>query len=49
MRRIEQTKRFKRDLKREAKGPHRALLASGFVNMVETLARDLLIFEPRLS
>jgi mRNA interferase YafQ len=31
MRTIKQTSQFKRDLKREAKGPHRQTLASDFV------------------
>lgn len=40
MRAIKQTSRFKRDLKREAKGPHRAILADEFIEIVKTLARD---------
>jgi len=40
MRTIKQTARFKRDLKREAKGQHRVALANGFVKMVEALAKD---------
>jgi mRNA interferase YafQ len=40
MRTIRQTARFKRDLKREAKGQHRAALASEFVKIVEMLAKD---------
>jgi mRNA interferase YafQ len=40
MRTIKQTARFKRDLKREAKGPHRAALADEFVKIVEMLAGD---------
>ncbi len=40
MRTIKQTGQFKRDLKREAKGPHRAALVSDFVSIVEALARD---------
>ncbi len=40
MRRIEQPARFKRDLKREGKGPHRATLARELVEIVETLAKD---------
>lgn len=40
MRTIKQSSQFKRDLKREAKGPHRAALAKDFVNIVETLAKD---------
>lgn len=40
MRTIKQTASFKRDLKREAKGPHRAALASDFVKIIEALAKD---------
>jgi len=40
MRTIKQTSRFKRDLKREAKGPHRAILADEFIEIVKTLASD---------
>ncbi len=40
MRTIKRTARFKRDLKREAKGQHRAALASEFVNIVEMIAMD---------
>jgi mRNA interferase YafQ len=40
MRKIEQTIQFKRDLKREAKGPHRVTLANDFVRIVEALAKD---------
>ncbi len=40
MRTIEQTRQFKRDMKREAKGAHRAHLAAAFVGIVEALARD---------
>lgn len=40
MRTIKQTTRFKRDLKREKKGRHRALLKREFVELVETLAQD---------
>jgi mRNA interferase YafQ len=40
MRTIEQAGQFKRDLKREAKGPHRVTLAKDFVNIVEALAND---------
>lgn len=40
MRAIKQTSRFKRDLKREAKGPHRAILAGEFIEIVKTLASD---------
>ena len=40
MRTIKQTAKFKRDLKREAKGPHRKVLQDDFVPIVETLASD---------
>ena len=40
MRTIKQTGKFKRDLKREAKGPHRKVLQDDFVPIVETLASD---------
>lgn len=40
MRTIKQTSQFKRDLKREAKGPHRAALAKDFVDIVKALASD---------
>jgi mRNA interferase YafQ len=40
MRTIKQSNHFKRDLKREAKGPHKAALAKDFVNIVEALAKD---------
>ena len=40
MRTIKQTSQFKRDLKREAKGPNKALLAKDFVKIVDALARD---------
>ncbi len=40
MRTIEQTAQFKRDLKREAKGPHRAALAKNFTAIVKALACD---------
>ncbi len=40
MRTIKQTSQFKRDLKREAKGPHRAVLAKGFTEIVLALASD---------
>ena len=40
MRTIEQSGQFKRDLKREAKGPHRVTLAKDFVSLVEALAKD---------
>jgi mRNA interferase YafQ len=40
MRTIKQSGPFKRDLKREAKGPHRQTLQSDFVSIVEALAND---------
>ncbi|MDP1612352.1 MAG: type II toxin-antitoxin system YafQ family toxin [Sulfuritalea sp.] len=40
MRTTKQTGQFKRDLKREAKGPHRKTLQDDFVAIVETLASD---------
>jgi mRNA interferase YafQ len=40
MRTIKQSGQFKRDLKREAKGPHRQTLQREFVNLIEALAND---------
>jgi mRNA interferase YafQ len=40
MRTIERTSQFKRDYKREAKGPHRAALGITFVEIVALLAND---------
>jgi len=40
MRTIKQTATFKRDLKRESKGPLRAYLSANFVPAVQTLAND---------
>ena len=40
MRRIEQTRQFKRDYQREAKGPHRETLANDFMLIVGALAND---------
>ncbi len=40
MRTIEQSSRFKRDLKREAKGPHRQALQAGFVTILAAIAND---------
>lgn len=40
MRTIKQTSQFKRDFKREAKGPHRKPLQASFVALIETLASD---------
>ncbi|MHC8403439.1 type II toxin-antitoxin system YafQ family toxin [Pseudomonas sp. MDT1-17] len=45
MRTIEQTSRFKRDYKREAKGSHRQPLASDFVTLVTALANDQILTE----
>ncbi|NCA90566.1 MAG: type II toxin-antitoxin system YafQ family toxin [Gammaproteobacteria bacterium] len=45
MRIIKQTKRFKRDLTREAKGKHKDALQASFAKVVEILARDLLLPE----
>jgi mRNA interferase YafQ len=40
MRTIRQTSQFKRDLKRETKGPHRETLKTDFVKIVRTLGKD---------
>lgn len=40
MRRIERTRQFQRDYKREAKGLHRATLESDFMTLVAALAND---------
>ena len=40
MRTIKQTTQFKRDLKREAKGPHLQVLVLDFVAVVQALASD---------
>ncbi|CAG9183800.1 mRNA interferase toxin YafQ [Cupriavidus laharis] len=40
MRVIERTTQFKRDFKREQKGPHRNTLAAAFVEVVTALAND---------
>lgn len=40
MRTIERTSQFKRDYKREAKGPHRTTLERDFIDIVTTLAND---------
>ncbi len=40
MRSIEQTKQFKRDLKRESRGVHRKALQASFVGIVTALAND---------
>jgi mRNA interferase YafQ len=39
-RQIEQSSRFKRDLKREANGQHRQALQAGFVAILDDLAND---------
>jgi mRNA interferase YafQ len=46
MRRIENTGQFKRDYKREAKGPHRATLDAELVPVLTALASDQAL-EPR--
>lgn len=40
MREIEPTTQFRRDFKRESKGPHRKTLDADFVAIIEALARD---------
>jgi mRNA interferase YafQ len=40
MRTIRQSTAFRRDLKRESKGQHRAFLSENFVAVVQTLAND---------
>ena len=40
MRRIERTGKFKRDYKRELKGPHRETLATTFVDVLTALVND---------
>ena len=40
MRRIERTTQFKRDFKRERKGPHQEALQTTFVEVVSALAHD---------
>lgn len=45
MRTIEQTSRFKRDFKREAKGSHRQTLQNDFVSVVTALANDQALSE----
>ncbi len=40
MRTIKQSGQFKRDLKREAKGPYRAALAKNFIEIVRALGDD---------
>jgi mRNA interferase YafQ len=46
MRTIETTGRFRKDYKREAKGPHAAILARDFPRIVEALQNDHTL-EPR--
>ncbi len=45
MRRIEPTRAFKRDYKREAKGVYRTALESDFPTILEALANDQLLSE----
>jgi mRNA interferase YafQ len=40
MRRIERTRQFQRDYKRELKGAHRASVVSDFMSLVAALAND---------
>ncbi len=40
MRRIERTGQFKRDYKREARGPHRQALERDLVEVLQVLAQD---------
>ena len=40
MRTIERTGQFKRDYKREAKGPHRATLESDLIEILKALSND---------
>ena len=40
MRTTKQTGQFKRDLKRESRGPYRKSLQEGFVALIEALAAD---------
>ena len=46
MRTIDRATRFKRDYKREAKGPHRATLDADFILVLTALATDA-VLEPR--
>lgn len=46
MRAIERTGQFKRDYKRESKGPHRKTLTTDFVMVIAALATDAPL-EPR--
>lgn len=45
MRRIEYTSQFKRDYKREAKGPHRVAIINDFTEIVKALTCDELLAE----
>jgi mRNA interferase YafQ len=45
MRTIKQSAQFKRDLKREARGPHRRALKREFVQVLTELANDQLLAE----
>jgi mRNA interferase YafQ len=45
MRRIERTNRFKRDYKREAKGPNRLTLKNAFTEVLTILANDQVLAE----
>lgn len=45
MRTIEQTTQFRRDYKREAKGPHRQTLQGDFVALISALMNDLPLAE----
>ncbi|MDZ7769213.1 MAG: type II toxin-antitoxin system YafQ family toxin [Woeseiaceae bacterium] len=45
MRTIERTRQFKRDYKRETKGPHRATLESDFIDVLVALANDRVLAE----
>ncbi|MCL2659757.1 MAG: type II toxin-antitoxin system YafQ family toxin [Acidobacteriaceae bacterium] len=40
MRRIDRTNKFKRDYKRESKGPHGEYLAKHFAQLIQALADD---------
>ena len=40
MRTIERTRQFKRDYKREVKGPHRSTLEHDLIEIVKALAQD---------
>ena len=40
MRTLEQSRQFKRDLKREAKGPYRKALSSDFMAILKVLTND---------